>query len=37
MTETGELVDDRPSGSYGNILRAGFEPEYVWPNYVPAA
>ena len=34
VTETGELVDDRPSGSYRNILRAGFEPQYLRPNYV---
>ena len=34
-TETGELVDDRPSNSYRNILRAGFEPRYLRPNYVP--
>jgi len=33
VTETGELVEDRPSHSYRNILRAGFEPEYVRPNY----
>ena len=37
VTETGELVDDRPSNSYRNILRAGFEPQYVRPNYVPKA
>jgi GNAT superfamily N-acetyltransferase len=34
VTETGEPVDDRPSGSYRNILRAGFEPQYVRANYV---
>jgi GNAT superfamily N-acetyltransferase len=34
VTETGELVDDRPSSSYRNILRAGFEPLYVRPNYL---
>jgi GNAT superfamily N-acetyltransferase len=37
VTETGELVDDRPSNSYRNILRAGFEPQYVRANYVPKA
>jgi hypothetical protein len=37
VTETGELVGDRPSASYRNILRTGFEPQYVRPNYVPAA
>jgi GNAT superfamily N-acetyltransferase len=36
VTETGAGADDRPSGSYRNILRAGFEPRYVRPNYVPA-
>jgi hypothetical protein len=35
VTETGEVVDDRPGSSYRNILRAGFEPAYVRPNYVP--
>jgi GNAT superfamily N-acetyltransferase len=35
VTETGELVDDRPSNSYRNILRAGFEPQYLRANYVP--
>lgn len=33
VTETGELVEDRPSNSYRNILRNGFEPAYVRPNY----
>ncbi len=32
-TETGELVSDRPSSSYRNILRFGFEQLYVRPNY----
>jgi GNAT superfamily N-acetyltransferase len=32
-TETGELLPDRPSGSYRNIERAGFELAYVRPNY----
>jgi GNAT superfamily N-acetyltransferase len=31
-TETGERVPDRPSGSYRNILRAGFEETYLRPN-----
>jgi hypothetical protein len=31
-TETGERVPDRPSGSYRNILRAGFEEAYLRPN-----
>jgi GNAT superfamily N-acetyltransferase len=34
VTETGEPVDGRPNGSYRNILRAGFEPQYVRANYV---
>ena len=29
VTETGELRDDRPSASYRNILRFGFEERYV--------
>jgi hypothetical protein len=33
VTETGERVGDRPSGSYRNILHAGFEEVYVRPNY----
>jgi len=37
VTETGELVDDRPSNSYRNILRAGFEPQYLRANYFPKA
>jgi GNAT superfamily N-acetyltransferase len=35
VTETGALVDDRPSSSYRNILRAGFEPRYLRANYMP--
>jgi GNAT superfamily N-acetyltransferase len=35
VTETGELLDDRPSNSYRNILRAGFEPQYLRANYLP--
>jgi GNAT superfamily N-acetyltransferase len=34
VTETGETVDGRPANSYHNILRAGFEPAYVRPNYI---
>jgi hypothetical protein len=34
VTETGETVEGRPAKSYRNILRAGFEPAYVRPNYV---
>jgi GNAT superfamily N-acetyltransferase len=34
VTETGEFVDGRPSGSYRNILRAGFEEEYLRPNHL---
>jgi GNAT superfamily N-acetyltransferase len=33
-TETGERVADRPSNSYRNILRAGFEEAYLRPNLV---
>jgi hypothetical protein len=36
VTETGETVEGRPANSYRNILRAGFEPAYVRPNYVSA-
>jgi hypothetical protein len=32
-TETGEAVEGRPSNSYRNITRAGFEELYVRPNY----
>jgi GNAT superfamily N-acetyltransferase len=34
VTETGEPAEGRPGPSYRNILRAGFEPQYVRPNYV---
>lgn len=34
VTETGEPVDGRPANSYRNILRAGFVPAYVRPNYI---
>jgi GNAT superfamily N-acetyltransferase len=33
-TETGERLPDRPSNSYRNLLRAGFEEQYVRPNYL---
>jgi hypothetical protein len=36
VTETGETIEGRPANSYHNILRAGFEPAYVRPNYVSA-
>ena len=37
-TETGERQAGRPDASYRNILRAGFEEEYLRPNLVsPAA
>jgi GNAT superfamily N-acetyltransferase len=36
-TETGERTAERPSNSYRNILRAGFEERYVRPNYVSPA
>jgi hypothetical protein len=34
VTETGEQVESRPSSSYRNIERAGFELAYVRPNYL---
>jgi GNAT superfamily N-acetyltransferase len=34
VTETGELLPDRPSSSYRNILRSGFEERYLRPNYL---
>lgn len=34
VTETGEQVEGRPNNSYRNILRAGFEPAYLRPNYL---
>jgi len=34
VTETGEPVDGEANGSYRNIERAGFEPQYVRPNYL---
>jgi GNAT superfamily N-acetyltransferase len=33
VTETGARVEGRPSGSYRNLLRAGFEEAYLRPNY----
>jgi hypothetical protein len=33
FVETGERVADRPTGSYRNILRAGFEEAYLRPNW----
>jgi len=35
--ETGERVPGRPSSSYRNILRAGFEEAYLRPNWQRAA
>jgi GNAT superfamily N-acetyltransferase len=35
FVETGERVPDRPSASYRNILRAGFEEAYLRPNWKP--
>jgi hypothetical protein len=37
FVETGERVPDRPSPSYRNILRAGFQEAYLRPNWRPAA
>jgi GNAT superfamily N-acetyltransferase len=33
FVETGERVPDRPSASYRNILKAGFEEVYLRPNW----
>jgi GNAT superfamily N-acetyltransferase len=33
--KTGERAPGRPSSSYGNILRAGFEEAYLRPNWQP--
>jgi GNAT superfamily N-acetyltransferase len=33
-TETGEPRNGEPGGSWRNISRAGFEPQYVRPNYL---
>jgi hypothetical protein len=35
FVETGERVPGRPSASYRNILRAGFEEAYLRPNWSP--
>ena len=37
FVETGERVPDRPSGSYRNILKAGFEEAYLRPNWQRAS
>jgi hypothetical protein len=37
FVETGEPAEDRPAGSYRNILRAGFEAAYLCSNWKPAA
>jgi hypothetical protein len=37
FVETGERTPDRPSASYRNILRAGFEEAYLRPNWQPPA
>jgi len=34
VTETGALVEGKPSNSYRNILRAGFELDYERANYL---
>ena len=34
VTETGENIPDKPSGSYRNILRAGFREMYLRQNYI---
>jgi GNAT superfamily N-acetyltransferase len=34
VTETGERLPDKPSHSYRNILRAGFEETYLRQNYM---
>ncbi|HEX6667813.1 MAG TPA: GNAT family N-acetyltransferase [Solirubrobacterales bacterium] len=34
FVETGERVPGRPSGSYRNLLRAGFEEAYLRPNWL---
>lgn len=35
--ELGELLEGKPSSSCRNILRAGFELDYVRPNYVSSS
>jgi hypothetical protein len=37
FVETGERIPDRPSASYRNILRAGFEEAYLRPNWQRSA
>lgn len=37
FVETGERVPDRPSASYKNVLRAGFEEAYLRPNWTRPA
>lgn len=37
FVETGERVPNRPSTSYRNILRAGFEEAYLQPNWAVGA
>jgi GNAT superfamily N-acetyltransferase len=37
FVETGERVPSRPSASYKNILRAGFEEAYLRPNWTRAS
>ena len=37
VTETGERLPDKPSNSYRNILRAGFEEAYLRQNYLSPA
>jgi hypothetical protein len=36
-TESGAPLDGEPGPSYRNILRAGFEPAYIRPNYTASA
>lgn len=33
FVETGQRLEDRPAGSYRNILRAGFKEAYLCPNW----
>jgi len=37
ITETGAPRDGRPGASYRNIVKSGFEPTYVRPNYASPA
>ena len=37
VTETGEQLPDKPSNSYRNILRAGFEERYLRQNWMSPA